>query len=244
MTRWKPLWTLIPGSRLDADHPENGVLIPCRNTDEIEIDDNFSLKLGDDTPPPNNRLEAVAAVVGAAFDAAIGPDLRRKLRHGQALCAIVQVPTPAWAEPVAAYYRTSFGDRWIQRVNYGADLTEFQNRTGSTAVSLALAAGQSVVGFSADVGLLPQVLVGAADLLIRLAPPNAAVVKSAIARFAGRGSVEVEDSVIAELDLDDIVAAMRPGSGPQRIGQRLVVAAASLRIHRRTVGKETQPCSL
>ncbi|WP_212497667.1 hypothetical protein, partial [Bradyrhizobium liaoningense] len=25
-------WTLIPGSRLDADHPENGVLIPCRNT--------------------------------------------------------------------------------------------------------------------------------------------------------------------------------------------------------------------
>ena len=35
MTRWKPLWTLIPGSRLDADHPENGVLIPCRNTVRI-----------------------------------------------------------------------------------------------------------------------------------------------------------------------------------------------------------------
>ncbi|MGX1007509.1 DNA-binding transcriptional LysR family regulator [Bradyrhizobium japonicum] len=35
MTRWKPLWTLIPGSRLDADHPENGVLIPCRNTAEL-----------------------------------------------------------------------------------------------------------------------------------------------------------------------------------------------------------------
>ncbi|MGY3693060.1 hypothetical protein ACVIGA_003140 [Bradyrhizobium sp. USDA 3240] len=26
MTRWKPLWTLIPGSRLDADHPETGSL--------------------------------------------------------------------------------------------------------------------------------------------------------------------------------------------------------------------------
>ncbi|WP_247306356.1 DUF4339 domain-containing protein, partial [Bradyrhizobium sp. 179] len=37
MTRWKPLWTLIPGSRLDADHPENGVLIPCRNTKKKEI---------------------------------------------------------------------------------------------------------------------------------------------------------------------------------------------------------------
>jgi hypothetical protein len=31
-TARKPLWTLVPGSRLDADHPENGVLIPCRNT--------------------------------------------------------------------------------------------------------------------------------------------------------------------------------------------------------------------
>ena len=26
----------MPGSRLDADHPENGVLIPCRNTTEAE----------------------------------------------------------------------------------------------------------------------------------------------------------------------------------------------------------------
>src|SRR5674476_1512060 len=25
----------MPGSRLDADHPENGVLIPCRNTREL-----------------------------------------------------------------------------------------------------------------------------------------------------------------------------------------------------------------
>jgi hypothetical protein len=37
MTRWKPLWTLAPGSRLDADHPEYGVLIPCRNTNKLQI---------------------------------------------------------------------------------------------------------------------------------------------------------------------------------------------------------------
>src|ERR1700676_2968412 len=29
---WKPVWTLIPGVPLDADHPENGVLIPRRFT--------------------------------------------------------------------------------------------------------------------------------------------------------------------------------------------------------------------
>jgi hypothetical protein len=26
----RPVWTLIPGARLDADHPESGVLIPRR----------------------------------------------------------------------------------------------------------------------------------------------------------------------------------------------------------------------
>ena len=31
------MWTLAPGSRLDADHPENGVLIPRRNTHTGEI---------------------------------------------------------------------------------------------------------------------------------------------------------------------------------------------------------------
>src|SRR6267143_7175875 len=36
----------VPGSRLDADHPENGVLIPCRNT------------------PPRQTLPRWAAPVG------------------------------------------------------------------------------------------------------------------------------------------------------------------------------------
>src|SRR4051812_226897 len=74
---------------------------------EIGID-NFYLEPEEAPPPANDRLEAVAAVVSATFEAAPGPDLRRKLRHGQALCAIVQVPTRAWAEPVSAYYRTVF----------------------------------------------------------------------------------------------------------------------------------------
>jgi len=37
MIPWKPLWTLAPGSRLDADHPENGVLIPRRNTIRTQV---------------------------------------------------------------------------------------------------------------------------------------------------------------------------------------------------------------
>ena len=35
------MWTLAPGSRLDADHPENGVLIPRRNTHGHGVPQNY-----------------------------------------------------------------------------------------------------------------------------------------------------------------------------------------------------------
>lgn len=196
--------------------------------DSAEI--GFDMELKEASSPAGS--EPVAALVAATFDAATTPALRRRLRHGQALCVVVQVPTPAWAEPVSTHYRAAFGERWIQRVNYGAGQTEFQDRSGSNAVSLALSAGQSVVGISADANLLPRTLVGAADLVLALAPPNAAVVKAAIARVAGWAPVTLEDSTVAGLDLDDIVAALRPGTGSQRIVQRLASAAAALRASR------------
>lgn len=201
--------------------------------DEPRIEGNFYLDPEEEPPPSRGvREAAMTAVVGATFEAAASTDQRRKLRHGQAMCVIVLVPTPAWAEPVSLYYQTVFGDRWIQRVNYGADQTEPQNRAGSTAVSLALAGGQSVVGISADVSLLPRTILGAADLVVRLSLPNAAVLKVAIARFAGRAPVELDDTTLARLDLNDIVASFRPGTGPQRIAQRLAAAAAALRMDR------------
>jgi hypothetical protein len=200
--------------------------------DVSSIEGNFYLEPEEDRPSlADGRLDAVTAVVGATFKAGSTRYLRRQLHHGQALCAIVQVPTPAWADPVSSYFRAAFGDRWIQRVNHGSGQTEFQDRSGSFEVSRVLSTGQSVVGISADVRLLPRTLVGAADLILRLAPPNSAVVKAAISSFASRAPVELEDSIVAGLDLDDIVAAFRPGSGPQRIAQRLAAAAAALRMN-------------
>ncbi|MGY4330227.1 hypothetical protein ACVWWG_004644 [Bradyrhizobium sp. LB7.2] len=200
--------------------------------DDAEIEENFYLAPEGGTLSENARPEATMAVVGAAFEAATSQDQRRKLLRSQALCAIIQPPTPAWAGPVSAYFRTVFGDRWVHHVNYGTEQTAFQDRAGSSAVSLALSAGQSVVGISADVSLLPRSLLGAADLMVRLPPASGAMVRSAIVRFAGRVPVELEDSIFAELDLDDLVAALRPGTGPERIVQRLAAAAAALRVRR------------
>ena len=184
----------------------------------------------------------MSAVVGATFEAAISTDQRRRLRHGQAMCVIVQVPTPAWVGPVLAYFRGVFGDRWVQQARDASDPIGHGAATGSSAVSSALSAGQSVVGISADVRLLPRTLVGAADLTIRLRHPDGSVVKTAITRFAKRAPAEIEDFIAGELDLDDILAAFRPGSGPQRIAQRLAAAAAALRAYR-DLEKEKQICS-
>jgi hypothetical protein len=209
---------------------------------EPEVEGNFYLETEDDTdgPAPSGRPEAMTALVGAAFEAAL-PDLRRKLRHGQALCVIVLVPTTAWVLPVADHFRRSFGDRWLQHTRSMPNWRGLGGSSGSSAVSGALSDGRSVVGISADIGLLPRALVGAADLTIRIGPPTGAVVKTAIGRFAGRAPIELDDASLAGLDLDDLLAAFRPGTGVQRIAQRLAAAAAALRATSDL--KETHTCS-
>lgn len=200
--------------------------------DGAECEENFYLEPEDGWPAEDDRPEATMAVVGAAFEAATSRDQRRKLGRSQALCAIIQPPTPAWAGPVSAYFRITFGDRWVHHVNYGTEQTDFQDRAASSAVSLALSAGQSLIGISADLSLLPHSLISAADLMIGLPPPSGAIVKAAIVRFAGRAPVELKDSIVAELDFDDMVAAFRPGTGAQRIVQRLAAASTALRVRR------------
>jgi hypothetical protein len=102
----------------------------------------------------------------------------------------------------------------------------------SRAVSRDLSGGQSVVAISADDSLLPQVLLTAADIRIRLVAPNGAVLGTAISRFTKRRPGKLADSVAADLDFDDIVAAFRPATGPEKIAQRLAMAAAALHSHR------------
>lgn len=202
-------------------------------TDEPQIEGNFELVPEEEAAPPGGgRPDAMTAVVAAAFEAATTPDQRRRLRHNQAMCAVVLVPTPAWVFPVSVHFRFAFGERWLQQTRHGPNPGEKGFSTSSAAVALALAAGQSVAGIAADVGLLPRALIGAADMTIRLEPPNGAVLRAAIGRFAKRAPIEIDDTIGADLDLPDLVAAFRPGSGPQRIVQRLAAAAAALSANR------------
>ncbi|EHR03033.1 hypothetical protein [Bradyrhizobium sp. WSM471] len=210
--------------------------------DDSQIEGNFYLDGEEADPPGGDRPDAITAVVGAVFEAATTPDLRRRLRHSQAICAILHVPTTAWVMPVSLYFRSTFGERWLQQTRHGPNPGERGFSTSSASVSLALSGGQSVVGIAADLGLLPRSMIGAADMTIRLAVPNGAVLKTAIGRFAKRKVANVDDFIAADLDLPDLVAAFRPGAGPARILQRLTAAAAALRVLD-DLNQEATPCS-
>jgi hypothetical protein len=200
-----------------------------RDADEIFWpNDAFELR-PDEMDEGDSHPEAIRCVVAAAFEAATSAAVRRRLHHGQALAVAVLVPGPFWVAPTSSHFGETFGSRWrlIRPLSIVAG-----RRPTNTEVIVAseLSHGQSVAGISADVRALPRSLVLSADITIRIVPPSPAVLCSAIRRFTNRAATEdLLDNIGADLDLVEIVACFRPGSGPQRIAQRLVAAAAALK---------------
>ncbi|MDE5465947.1 AAA family ATPase [Bradyrhizobium sp. CSS354] len=191
-----------------------------------DADADFDIEKEDEPQPrpARRRVSAVTAVVGAAFEAAVPSDLRRRLRHNQALAAVIVVPTLAWVVPVAAHARSVLGSRWCVHTREGADRRR-NAAVGSDDVARDLSRGMCVMGVAADAALLPTALSAGADVTIRIAAPDAAVLKRAIGRFARRSPGELPDGLAAGLDLHDIVAAFRPGTGARDIVRRLQAAA-------------------
>lgn len=174
------------------------------------------------TRPRKQRGTATAIVVGAAFEAATTPAVRRRLAHVQALAAIVIVPGPAWIAPVAAYVASEFGSRWCFHTRDGTDRR--RDDAGTVEAARDLSRGLCVMGVSHDEKLLPGSLRSAADIVVRIAPPDGAVLRKAIARFARRSPGELEPGIAAGLDLPEIVAAFRPGTGAKNLARRLEAA--------------------
>lgn len=166
------------------------------------------------------RQTATAIVVGAAFEAAVPRDVRRHLAHGQALAAIVVVPAPGWVAPVTAYVRSVLGPRWCLHTRDGADRRR-DSSVDSEDAARDLSRGLCVMGVAHDERLLPASLQSAADVVVRIPPPDGAVLRRAIVRFARRSPGELDPGIAAGLDLSEIVAAFRPGTGAKAIARRL-----------------------
>lgn len=208
----------ISFKRLSALHIDPDLALPRDPDDECEEEGAGR--------PDGVRKTPTALVVAAAFDASVSKTLRRRLLHGKALAAIVVVPSAGWVPAVAAHVRSEFGSRWCLQTRDGSDRRR-DATVGSDEVARDLNRGFCVMGIAVDPQLLPSALQSAADIVVRLAPPDGAVLRVAITRFSGRSPGTLNSGIVAGLDLQEIVAAFRPGQGPSGIVRRLEAARDS-----------------
>jgi cell division protease FtsH len=208
--------------RADAPADEAEFDLPS----EDAIQDN-----NDDEAPAHEPEERVAtaprqALVAAAIMAAATPDFRRLLRDPAPLALVVSVPSSAWVKAVENFFGNAFGRRWTCFGRDGSERLRDKVSVGNDEVGHALADGRSVVGIAvAPDQILPSTLVAAADARLKVVVPNGKIVRRVIRERFGGTAARIEDTDIAGLDLDDLVAAMRAKSRPRDVVARLAAAS-------------------
>jgi hypothetical protein len=178
------------------------------------------------TPRKPKNTSRRFAIIASALTAAATPKMRRALRGRRAAAFVIQVPSTAWVKPVEAYLR-ELDDKLVTIARDGSNRTRDKATVGNDEVATALSHGHRVVGIAVNPdAMLPSTLIATADHAVKLAPPNGAVIRDAMRRcFSGRLPDSIDDSIVAGLDLEDLVAAMRHGSRPSDVIARLHNAA-------------------
>jgi hypothetical protein len=163
------------------------------------------------------------------LERALGRDLVRQLKLGvSTLALVVTAPSPAWVTPLrGTLIQLAFpGFRIIkpsERLNRPDEATR-----RAEEVAEALSDGVSVAGIAADPEReLSRVLLAAADAVVTVPAPDAALVNRAIRAFSRkRKTSTLTARDLAGLDFADYAAAFRPGSTSEAIATRLTRAAA------------------
>jgi hypothetical protein len=196
-----------------------------RDFDEDSGDDDAADAIEETIPDSFTPREAL---VSAAFAAALTPAVKDALKSSSSQALVISVPSAAWVQPLKDLFaRRPFGRKWKCIARDGSDRKAHQPSSGNADAATALAAGASVVGVAvAPEQMLPSTLVGAADFRLSLKfEPD--IVEDAIRKIYGSAS-QVERQDLVGLDLEDVVAAMRPGSTEQDVKARLSSAAKML----------------
>jgi cell division protease FtsH len=173
-------------------------------------------------------VSAPSAVMEAAIEAAVSPVERRLLASSRQLAVVFVVPSPAWIAATDLHLRGLFGDQCRTFARDGSKSSRDNADVGNDEVAKHLGRGLRVFGIAMSMAILPASLVSAADFTIRLSAPDGALVRSAMRRcISGRIPATVDDGVVAGLDFDDLVAAMRGGSKAGEVVERLRSASES-----------------
>jgi cell division protease FtsH len=166
------------------------------------------------------------AIVAAALTVASSAGMRRELTAPKAAAFVIQVPSIGWIGPLQKYLR-ELDEKLLIIARDGSNRTRDTPTVGNDEVSTALSHGRRVVGIAVNPDTtLPSTLVATADYNVKLAAPNGKVVRDAMRRCYSRGLPDkIDDSLVAGLELEDLVAVMRKGSRPSDVLKRLYDAS-------------------
>jgi cell division protease FtsH len=194
--------------------------------EKANIDDEDDAKDGD--PIQSKSRSASDALVLAAVNAAVTPDLEAKLLAPNAIALVVFIPSSGFMKPLKKYFENGgLGRSWQSYARDGSERRSDKPSVGNDTVATALASGQSVVGIATDPdSMLPATLIAAADarLTIRF---DAKVLVNAIGKMFGDEVPSIDDPDLVGLEFHDFEAAMRPGSNAREVVARISAAAKS-----------------
>lgn len=175
--------------------------------------------------PRRAKLDAAAALVTAALEAAASGSIRAKLRRPRGLAVVVAVPGPSWVGPVADHFRQTEGNRVCARD--GSERLKHLPTAGNADVVIALGEGCNSIGVSPSPERhLPRLLVASADIRIDIRTPDTAVISRAM-RLCLRGRVPavLPERLGANLEFDEIIVSLRADSPPALAVKRLQALA-------------------
>jgi ATP-dependent Zn protease len=159
----------------------------------------------------------------------IGMDGVKQLHDTENFCAIVVTPSPDWTLPLMHLLKPWEWD-FVQARVTPLRPSQISDDTSSVRTMDALAMRGRVLGIGHDPErLLPSSMRTAADLVVRLPPPNGDVIGAVIRRMFGRTLKSIPNDIAVGLEFDEIVACLRPGTSPTQCLERLNKAVASKR---------------
>jgi cell division protease FtsH len=178
-------------------------------------------------PAPTAPLRnARRAVVETAMDAAVTATVRKALSAPTALALVVSVPSASWIGPMETFFQErAYGKTWKCFARDGSQRHRDKPSVGNSDVAGTLASGRSVVGIAVTPELvLPSTLVAATDIRIDLTL-GSRVVRNVVRKLSGETMPRINDRDVAGLDLNDVVAALRPHTRARAMVARIRSAA-------------------
>jgi cell division protease FtsH len=167
--------------------------------------------------------DARQAIVMAALKAATTIAVRRRLHGRKPLAVVVEVPESDWVKPVEHHFLAAQTKSWVTFARDGSNRSRDKAAVGNEEVAKTISAGRRVVGIAANPAIiLPSVLMSAADLFIKIALPSGAMVRNAMKGcLSGPLPGKIENSLVAGLSFNDLVAVLRSGSTPLQALERM-----------------------